>query len=40
MPNFVTKSISLYYKPHDGLGLNQGNANQLPTSVGSNFVLL
>ena len=34
MPNFVTKSISLYYKPHDGLGLNQGNANQLPTSVG------
>jgi hypothetical protein len=34
MPNFVTKNISLYYKTHDGLNLNQGNADELPTSVG------
>jgi len=34
MPNFVTKSIQLYYKPHDGLSLNQGNADEFPTSDG------
>ena len=34
MPNFVTKNISLYYKTHDGLNLNQGNAGELPTSIG------
>lgn len=34
MPPIHTKSISLYYKPHDGLSLVQGNADQLPTSVG------
>lgn len=34
MPYLYTKSIQLYYKPHDGLSLAQGDADQLPTSVG------
>jgi len=31
---FFIKSIQLYYKEHDGLSLFQGDADQLPTSVG------
>jgi len=34
MPPIHTKSIQLYYKPHDGLSLSAGDADQLPTSVG------
>lgn len=34
MPNFVTKSIQLHRKSHDGLSLTSGDAADLPSSSG------
>lgn len=34
MPTIYKKSIQLYYKPHDGEGLNQSNVCDVPPSTG------
>ena len=34
MPGIYKKSIQLYYKPHDGENLTEGNACEVPSSIG------